>query len=108
MQIKLNKKNQVINCSIPLPDIVDMLADGEYIVSVDMVNPLTTVRQLQKAYFDLVDQVAKDTGNGRYTIHDAYKAYHDMDTTKGLTIDEWRKFLKDFPFWVFSTIGIMV
>lgn len=109
MQVQVEiKKGKVITNNEKLKDFITSRDDGIYIISIDRVNPLTTTRDYQKAYFDKVDIAVDCTGNNRYTIHEEFKKHSGIDTTKDLSILEWRKLLMTFSWWAYNKFDCIV
>jgi len=109
MQVKVDiKKGKIVTNNTQVRDFITSREDGEYIISIDRINPLTTTRDYQKAYFDKVDIAVECTGNDRYTIHDAFKKHSEIESTKDLDILEWRKLLVKFQWWAYSKFDCIV
>ena len=97
MQLKVEvKKGKVISNNDKLKDYFSSLDDGEYIISIQRINPLVTPRDFQKAYFDKIDICVMHTGNDRYTIHNEYKKHSNIESTKDFDLLQWKAFLEKF------------
>lgn len=103
MQVRIDvKKGKIVSNADKVKDYFTSLDDGTYIITIERVNPLTTPRDCQKAYFDKVDIAVACTGNSRYIIHDEFKKHAGIDTTKDLNISDWRKLLSKFSWWAYD------
>jgi hypothetical protein len=109
MQVKIEKlKGKVVTGQDKLKELYSGLEDGHYIVSIDKINPLVTTRDYQKAYFDKIDRCVECTGNSRYTIHDEFKKFCEIATTKDLGIIEWRSLLNKLSWWAYDKFDCIV
>lgn len=89
-------------------DIITSLDDNEYTVSFTVVNPLISERDYQKAYFAMLDTCVMHTGNNRYTLHEMFKEEKEIKTTKNLSVGQWQKVLKEFQWWAFGKMDVIL
>lgn len=109
MQVKVEvKKGKIVSNNTTLRDYFTSLDDGEYIISIDRINPLISPRDFQKAYFDKIDICVSCTGNDRYTIHEAFKEHSAIESTKDLDVKDWRDLLGKFSWWAYDTFNCFV
>jgi hypothetical protein len=109
VQARIEKKSgKIINGNDKLREYFGSLEDGVYIVSIEKVNPLTTSRDYQKAYFDKIDICVRCTGNSRYVIHEEFKKFSGTDSTKDLDISAWRKLLDRLAWWAYDNFDCIV
>lgn len=109
MQLPIQvKRGKVVKNSEKIKEYFSSLGDGDYVLTIERINPLVTTRDYQKAYFDKVDICVSSTGNDRYTIHDEFKKHSGIDSTKDLSNIEWKNLLKQFTWWAYSKFDCIV
>ncbi len=82
--------------------------DGNYTVSVEENNTLTTDKECRAAYFFKVDMVQRHSGDERYDIHEAFKKANGIESTKNYTVADWRNLIKQFQIYVFENYDIVI
>lgn len=109
MQVKVKiEKGKVTSNRDKLLELVGVSSDGDYIISIDKINPLVTARDFQKAYFDKIDICVSCTGNKKYVIHDEFKKFSGIDSTKNLSIQDWRDLLTKLTWWAYDNFDCIV
>ena len=101
-------KGKIIQNSLRVKDYISSFDDGDYILTIQSINPLTTPRDCQNAYFAMVDICVSSTGNPRYIIHDSFKAAQQVATTTKFTVPEWKDYLEKFKFWAYDKMDVIV
>jgi hypothetical protein len=108
-QVKIEiKKGKVIHNADKIRDLMSSADDGFYIWTLEDVQPLKTPREYQNAYFAMVDVVAQHTGNDRYTVHEGFKVAKTVQTTKDMTVEQWKELHHDFRWWAFNEFNCIV
>lgn len=74
------------------------LEDGEYYFKVISIEE-KTINSVKRNYFVLLDDFCMQTGNNKYQIHDQYKNFKQIATTKEFLLQDWIDFLEEFKFW---------
>ena len=82
--------------------------DGNYTVTIEEENTLTTTKECRGAYFFKVDLVAKTTGDERYAIHERFKEHLGILSTKNFTVADWRNLIKQFQIYIFDNLDIVI
>lgn len=95
---------QIDGKNINIPFNVDK---GVYVVTIRPYIPKNT-SEYQKYYFALVDDARIHTGWARYDLHEAYKEYSEVASTKILTEEEWLSFIDNFKLWIFNKFEIVI
>lgn len=100
-------KNKEIRGGKVINDYLKTL-DGNYVVDIRPENNLTTPKECRAAYFFKIDLVVASTGDERYVIHERFKAYAKIDSTKNFTVVDWRNFIQKFQEYIFEKLDIVV
>lgn len=82
--------------------------NGNYTVDINEENSLATPKDCQKAYFFKLDLVVAATGDERYVIHERFKNYMKVTSTKEFTVVDWRNFIKQFQTYIFENLDIII
>lgn len=82
--------------------------NGEYLISINEHNNLTTVKQCRDAYFFKVDLVVQSTGSERYNIHNEFKNEAKIVSTKDFTVIDWKNFIKKFQNYIYEKLDILI
>lgn len=82
--------------------------DGNYTLDINEENTLTTTKECREAYFHKVDTVVRHTGENRYDIHEAFKIEKKIESTKNMSVVDWRNLIKQFQIYVFDKMDIVV
>lgn len=108
MQLKIEVKNgKITSDTQQVKDIFSLLDNGTYILSLERVG-FSSVTDYRKAYFDRVQACSLSTGNDKYTIHEAFKSFMNVNTTKEFNESDWKMFLNKFSWWAFDNLDCMV
>lgn len=102
------EKSKIVENRQQLADHITSLEDGRYVIIIQSTNPLITTRDFQKAYFAMIDICVMETGNDRYTIHNAFKISSEVDSTKDFTIVQWQDYLNKFRYWSYNELNVIV
>ncbi len=89
-------------------DMVSSAIDGVHLLSLDLLNPEVSSRDYQKLYFDRIDECSKHTGYTRYELHEMFKKYSNIETTKNQDVIFWRKLITSLRWWSFSNFDCMI
>jgi Holliday junction resolvasome RuvABC ATP-dependent DNA helicase subunit len=109
MQVKIKvAKGKLIENKEKVKEYFSSLDDGDYIISIDRINPLVTERDYQKTYFDKIDICVSCTGNARYVIHEEFKKHAGIDSTKNLDIKSWRDLLTKLSWWAYDKFDCII
>lgn len=65
------------------------LMEGSYICVI-ISNKEKTVKEYQMEYFAIIDEMCMSTGNDRYTIHEMFKDYQKISSTRDIPIEQWQ------------------
>ena len=82
--------------------------NGHYTVSFIEENNLATPNNCRAAYFFKVDIVSKHTGIERYDIHNEFKKEYKIESTKDLSVVDWRNLIKQFQVYIFEKLDIII
>lgn len=82
--------------------------NGEYIVTINENNGLTTIIDCRKAYFFKVDLVVEATGTERYHIHNDFKEYSKIASTANFTVIDWKNYIKNFQNYIYEKLDIII
>lgn len=108
-QIKITVENgKVVENNDRIREIFNSLENGQYIFSIDAINPLLNTRDYQNAYFAMVDTCVQHTGNSRYVIHNEFKKEQKVETTSDFDIIQWKTFLNQFRWWAYNEFDCIV
>lgn len=100
MQVVLEKQSGQFNAKYL--ELMGMLEDGKYLISVRSLNIQKTEREFQNEYFALVDIVRDYLGDTRYIIHDRFKKERNIETTKDFSLQDWIDFIEAFKWSQFK------
>lgn len=78
------------------------LEDGEYLIKAISIRQDKNLKEWQKYYFACIDEFANATGNTRYAIHDKFKEYAAIDSTKNIKLDDWAEIIERLNYWLFD------
>lgn len=106
MLVVLEKKDGQFNEQFL--ELMGLLGDGKYIVDVRSLNPLKTEREFQNEYFALIDLVRNVTGDTRYSIHETFKDYRKVETTKDFSLQDWVDFIAAFKWYYYNEADIIL
>lgn len=84
------------------------LEDGKYLIKINPIKALKTLREFQNEYFALVDTVVSTTGSTRYEVHEAFKNERKIETTKDFNLDDWVNFIEAFKWYYFNKADILL
>jgi len=96
--------SEIKNKKIKIPIDVD---DGKYTIQIIPVL-LKSSKEFQAMYFLMVDIVRNYSGWTRYEIHEAFKVYSEIATTKNFGEDDWSIYIDRFRYWVFNNFDIAI
>lgn len=92
-------------------EIADMFTssnDGVFFITKEPENQLITPRDCQKLYFDKIDACVLHTGYKRYEIHEQFKQFQNISTTRDLSVERWKEILQQFSWWAFNQFDFIV
>ena len=89
-------------------DILSSAENGVHILTLETINPLLTKKSCQEAYFSKVDTCVFHTGYKRYEIHEMFKKYYGIPSTKDLDVPAWLDLLKSFSWWAYNNFDCVV
>ena len=101
-------KGKIVDNKQKVADHFTSLDDGTYILTIQSINPLTTTRDYQNAYFAMVDICVSSSGNARYIIHDSFKAAQGVASTTNFTVQDWKTYIEKFKFWAYDKMDVIV
>lgn len=108
MEVKIQiKKGKITFGREKVTSLFQSLDDGDYLLEIAAINPLKTEADFQRAYFASVDLCVMESGNSRYIIHDAFKDFKNVESTKNFNLSEWKKFLEEFKIWAYNTMDVV-
>lgn len=79
--------------------------DGIYAIQIEQIKD--NLREYQKQYFSLVQNVALYTGYEKQDIHEMYKQEIGKSTTELKTNDDWLEYLEGFRLYSITKIGVI-
>jgi len=82
--------------------------NGNYTVDINEENTMSTPAECRAAYFFKIDLVVAATGDERYVIHERFKEYSKIVSTKNFTVVDWRNFIKKFQIYIFESLDIVI
>jgi len=82
--------------------------NGNYIVDISEENTMSTPAECRAAYFFQIDLVVASTRDERYAIHERFKEYTKIDSTRNFTVVDWRNFIQKFQEYIFEKLDIVV
>lgn len=82
--------------------------NGNYTVDINEENTMSTPAECRAAYFFKIDLVVAATGDERYVIHERFKEYSKIVSTKNFTVVDWRNFIKQFQIYIFESLDIII
>jgi len=119
----LDKKNGTITYNKEnVKNILDILFDGRYLVTLQRIDPKSDVKDYRRCYFAKLDELARDAGEDRYSLHAIIKDQVMLPmmeetpelfadgaiSTGSLTLEGWTVFIERFDLWSFTEYGIIL
>lgn len=105
MRLEIEKVGGILFAE-PLEKTLNTLGDGKYIIRIMYINDLKTPEDCRKYYFSLVDECVKATGHTRYEIHEFFKEYKEIETTKDMDSEDWHKFIDSFRGYAYDKMNV--
>lgn len=106
MRLILVKKDDELNAEYE--ELMGMLEEGKYLVTVRSLNGNKTERDFQNEYFALLDMVSGHTGEQKYIIHEEYKAHRKVETTKDFSLQDWVNFIDAFKWKQYTDLDMIL
>jgi hypothetical protein len=105
-----------------LASLFEMLFDGKYLITIQGLNPKSSIKDYRACYFAKLDALAADVGETRYDLHEIVKGeilvemlkntpelFHtETLSTQQLNEYGWMVFIEQLELWAFTTYGVIL
>lgn len=102
------KDSKISENSEKLKQIFKSLEDGQYLISISQMKEDVTIEDYRKSYFSKVTICSLETGNSKSDLHNMYKSYYNISSTKDLKLEDWKMFLLNFSIWAYDKMDCIV
>jgi hypothetical protein len=102
------KDGKIIDNKTEIAKMVESLSDGNYVIEFEKIGEGMTPRKYQRVYFEKIDKCVDKSGYTRNEIHEIFKEFLNIETTKDIDEANWVLLHKKFTWWAYTNFDIIV
>ena len=87
---------------------INALADGNYLVTIRVVNSYKDVGMFRNEYFALCGRIRDYTGENIQDIHTRFKEERNLSSTRDLTIEQWQEQIDALRWWAYEKLDLVI